>query len=337
MFLADAGQGLGIFGETGPAIAGASVQELVADAPVHAHALGDVLHIRPHAFAQRGDFVDEGDLGRKEGVGGVFDHLGRLEPRVDDREIAQEKRAIDVAHHLAGPFRFHPHNHPVGAHEIVDRRAFAQEFGVGGHVEVRVRIGGQHRLGHLAVGADGDGGFGDDHGIAGERAADFGGGGHDIGEVGMAIAATGRRADGDKDRVGPRHRLGQIKGKGQPPGGDILGHEVFQTWLEDRHFARPQPVDLGGVLVNADDLMAEIRKADPRNQADIAGANHRNLHLPVLIQCLLAAQACGGRVFFLCRQSVKTSQIPGDAMARPGNSRQAVTPCAARLQWRRRR
>ena len=36
--------------------------------------------------------------------------------------------------------------------------------------------------------------------------------------------------------------------------------------------------DLGRVLVDADDLMAEFRQAGAGNQADIARADHRDAH-----------------------------------------------------------
>ena len=57
------------------------MQELAADAAVEADAAGDVLDIGADRLAQIGDLVDEGDLGREKGVGGVFDQLGGLERR----------------------------------------------------------------------------------------------------------------------------------------------------------------------------------------------------------------------------------------------------------------
>ena len=65
------------------------MQEGFADAPVEAHPLGDLLHIRSDLFAKRCDLVDEGDLHGEKRVGCVFDHFGRFEIRDDDREIAQ--------------------------------------------------------------------------------------------------------------------------------------------------------------------------------------------------------------------------------------------------------
>jgi hypothetical protein len=165
--------------------------------------LGHGLDIGADPFAQGGDLVDEGDLGRQKGVGRVFDHLGRFQPGVDHREFAQEQRAVDLGHHLAGAVAFHPHHHPVGAHEVVDRRALAQELGVRGHVEFGGGVGRAQHLGHLAVGADRHRRLGHHHGIAGQRPPDLFGGGHHIGQVGVAVAAAGGGADGDEHRPAP--------------------------------------------------------------------------------------------------------------------------------------
>jgi hypothetical protein len=52
------------------------MQELVADALVHADPLGHLLDVGAELFAEVGDLVDEGDLHGEEGVGGVLDQLG---------------------------------------------------------------------------------------------------------------------------------------------------------------------------------------------------------------------------------------------------------------------
>jgi len=254
------------------------VQELVADAAVKADAAGDLLDVRPHPFAEAGDFIDEGDLGGEEGIGRVFDQLGRFQVGGQDREIAQVERPVDLRHHLRRALVLDADHHPVGLHEILDRRALAQELGVGGNVELRLRVGlGDHLL-HLPVGAHRHGGFGHHHGIAGQRPGDLLRGGHHIGQIRMAVAAPCRGADGDEHRLGAIHRGGQIGGEAEPPRLHVLLHQLLQPRLVDRHLARLQPGDLARVLVDADHVMAEIRKTDAGHQSDIAGANHRNAH-----------------------------------------------------------
>ena len=66
-------------GKQEPPIARAGMQELAADAAVEADAARHVVHVGADLLAEIGDLVDEGDLGREEGVGGVLDQLGRLE------------------------------------------------------------------------------------------------------------------------------------------------------------------------------------------------------------------------------------------------------------------
>ena len=122
-----------ILGEAAAAIARACMQELGADAVVHPDAAAHVLHIGADLLAQIGHLVDEGDLGREEGVGGVFDQLAGAPRGEQDRAFVEEQRAIDLAHHLAPIFVLGADDDAVGPLEVADRRAFAQEFGVGDH------------------------------------------------------------------------------------------------------------------------------------------------------------------------------------------------------------
>jgi hypothetical protein len=94
----------------------------------------------------------------------------------------------------------------------------------------------------------------------------------------VPVAAPGRRAHGDEDRIGARDRAGQVGGEGQPPGLDVLGHQQIEPRLVDRDLALVEHLDLAGVLVDADHVMAEIRKTNPGYEADIARPNHRDLH-----------------------------------------------------------
>ena len=65
-----------VLGEARAAIAGAGMEELGADAVVEADAARHLLHVGADGFAEIGDLVDEGDLHREEGVGGIFDQFG---------------------------------------------------------------------------------------------------------------------------------------------------------------------------------------------------------------------------------------------------------------------
>src|SRR5262249_29552136 len=100
----------------------------------------------------------------------------------------------------------------------------------------------------------------------------------DIAEIGMAVAAPGRRADRDEDRVGGGNRLLEVGGEIESPAAHVVGDQSVEVGLVDRNLALAQCRDLVGVLVDAGDVVAEIGKACPGNEADIAGANHRDTH-----------------------------------------------------------
>ena len=77
------------------------MEELGADAIVEADPARDVLDVGADRFAQVGDLVDEADLGREEGVGGIFDQLGGPPPGEQDRRLVEEQRPVDFAQHVA--------------------------------------------------------------------------------------------------------------------------------------------------------------------------------------------------------------------------------------------
>ena len=290
--LPDPGQRLRILRETRPAIAGARMQELVADPAIQPDALRHFLDVRADLFAQRRDLVDEGDLGRKKRVGGVFDHLGAFQIGGHDREITQEQRAVNLGHHLGRAVVLHAHHHAVGAHEIVDRGAFAQKFGVRGDVELGIGVCLGHHLGHLPVGAHGHRRFCHDHGIPGQGARNILGRGHHETQIGMAVTAAGGGADGDEYSLRPINGCRQIGGEAQPAGCHVPGHQRVEAGFVDRHFAPVQRLDLAGVLVDADHVMPEIRETDARDKAHIARSDHRDAH------CRGSLRHCGCRAFW---------------------------------------
>ena len=99
----------------------------------------------------------------------------------------------------------------------------------------------------------------------------------------MAVAAPGGGADRDEHGLGVADRLLQVDGEGQAAFAHVLGDEFGQARLEDRDLAAVERLDLGRILVDAADVVAEIRKAGAGNQSDIACSDHRDTHreLPV--------------------------------------------------------
>jgi hypothetical protein len=115
----------------------------------------------------------------------------------------------------------------------------------------------------LVAGADWHGRFGDDDREALQRLRDLARRLIDEGEVRVSVAAPRRRADRDEHRVRFRHRRLQLGRELQPPSLRIGRDEFGQARLVDRHLASLERIDLGTVLVDAGDLMAEIGKAGP--------------------------------------------------------------------------
>ena len=99
----------------------------------------DVENIGAETLAQVGDFVDEGDLHRQEHVGRIFDHLRTAARRIDDPPAVAFDGPVDLAHHLARAVVLDPDDHSVRPLEVLDRRAFAQEFRIRHHREGTLR------------------------------------------------------------------------------------------------------------------------------------------------------------------------------------------------------
>ena len=68
------------------------MQEFLAGAVVEPDAVSDVLHVRPHRLVQISNLVDQGGLGREEGVGGVFDQLASAAADEQDRRFVEVER-----------------------------------------------------------------------------------------------------------------------------------------------------------------------------------------------------------------------------------------------------
>ena len=53
----------------------------------------------------------------------------------------------------------------------------------------------------------------------------------------------------------------------------------IQPGLVDRNLAAVQPLDLAGIDIDTDDMVARIRQTGAGDQADVAGAENRDAHL----------------------------------------------------------
>ena len=82
-------------------------------------------------------------------------------------------------------------------------------------------------------------------------------------QVEAAIPPAGR-ADGYENGIGSLDPVGEAGGESQPAGIDVRGNQFGQAGLVDRHDAIVQPVDFRLVLVDTDDIVAEVGGVYPK-------------------------------------------------------------------------
>jgi len=103
------------------------------------------------------------------------------------------------------------------------------------------------------------------------------GDGQDVGEIGGAIL-IGWSADGDELKKAVSHPCRRVRGKTEAPGSPVTLHHSLQTRFENGHPASIEQGDFFGVDVDAQDAIADLREASPRNQTHIATAEDGDIH-----------------------------------------------------------
>jgi hypothetical protein len=72
--------------------------------------------------------------------------------------------------------------------------------------------------------------------------------------------------------------VGGICGKPQASGGDIMGNQLAQAWLENRDLTTAKLCDAVSINIHADDLMTHIRQTRTCHEPYISGTKDTNLH-----------------------------------------------------------
>jgi hypothetical protein len=108
----------------------------VADARVGADALAHELDVGADFVGQVGDLVHEADARGQHRVGGVFGEFGAPDVHDAGALVVAVEGQVELAHEgqralALGRGGVHAEHDAVGAHEVVDRGALLQEFGVG--------------------------------------------------------------------------------------------------------------------------------------------------------------------------------------------------------------
>jgi hypothetical protein len=230
-------------------------------------------HVRAEAVADARHLVDEGDLRRQEGVRGVLDHLGGVDVGDDDRRA---QRDVEARGPLRGGAVRRPQHDAIGLHEVLHRRALAQELGIGHHRDAQRRVAQvlAHDARDEVAGADGHRALVDDDDVAIQVLGDGARRALHVGHVGAGTAGDGGRVDGDEDVLGIAAAVRVVRREAEPAGERRAADDVLQPRLEDGQLARLQPDDLLLGHVQADHVVAQIGQAGPRHQPDVSRPNH---------------------------------------------------------------
>ncbi len=101
--------------------------------------------------------------------------------------------------------------------------------------------------------------------------------GEHVAQVGRAVLIW-RGADGDDLEQAVLHALRRIRGEFEAPGVGIALDERIEPGLVDGHLALVQALDLAGVDIDADDVIARLGEAGARDEAHVAGAEDGDSH-----------------------------------------------------------
>ncbi len=99
------------------------------------------------------------------------------------------------------------------------------------------------------------------------------------GGVGTAMKMTFEAVDGVADGGG----------EGEPAGGDVLLHQLFQARLVDRDVAVLELVDFLQIVIDADHAVAHFGKAGAGDQSDITRSNNGKIHKGEIVPISAAA------------------------------------------------
>src|SRR5690606_5718904 len=152
----------------------------------------------------------------------------------------------------------------VRTHEIVYGRAFLEEFRVGDHVVFDLASArGEavpYRIADAVGGADRNRRLIDDNPVFVEVFADAACDGQHMPEVRGAIL-VGRGADGEERKRAVGDALGGVEREPQPSGFAVFGDQCIETGLVNGDLAPVQHVDLSGIHVHAEDVVANLGEA----------------------------------------------------------------------------
>ncbi|MCY1362309.1 hypothetical protein D9M69_490200 [compost metagenome] len=193
------------------------------------------------------------------------------------------QRTHGLPRFLSGDTGLSADDDAIRAHEVFDRGAFLEEFGVGDHGKVERRQATFLQLRGDAfpdpgASADRDGRLVHDDLRGDHVSPDIACGGQDIAQIGGAVFVW-RGAHGDELDVAKADTGFDVAGEAQAAGRVVARDEFFQARFVDGDFAGVEHLDLGGVKIQAKDIVAELGQTGAGDQAYIATTDDGDLHV----------------------------------------------------------
>ena len=239
---------------------------------VEAHARRDVGDVCAHELAHVRDLVDEAHARREECVRGQLHHLRRGHARTDDRRV---ETCVEGRNAVAVRLLERTDHDPVRPHEACDRRSLREELGVRDVSDAREPACVESRP-DRGPGPDGNGALHNhDRPLDVEVARELVDHGPDRRQVSVSRVRR-RRSHRDEEELGALDRLRDVEGEGHALA--VALDELLEARLEDRH---PALVEHGDPILEhiaQNDFVTELREAGTGDEADVSGAEDRDVH-----------------------------------------------------------
>ena len=117
----------------------------------------------------------------------------------------------------------------------------------------------------------------DDDAITGQNAGDLARDLFDEAEIDAAIRLL-RSRHGDEDDLRVIDAILDAAGEAQPLRGDIAVNDFLEARLVDRHLAGLERFDFARIVIDADDVVADVGEASARDETDITGTDDGDIH-----------------------------------------------------------
>src|SRR5919107_6204068 len=296
LVLARAGAQSGhVFGEARPAPAYPRGEKAGPYSVVETDAVGHLGYVGPCQLAEVRDFVYKADLGRKEGVGSVLDHLCARKIRRHERDrhlgarFPLRRKALFYYRIVECPQRLESlpgvstYHHAVGEEGVVNRATLPQELRVGADPELAALASClvpafAHQLGDVVDASDRHRALVDhderERARAGraKRPTDRARHVCHLRELGAPVGAL-RRADSHKEDVNLTYDRGESLGALELEASRAPGDKLCEAGLVERDPSLLEAGHSPPVVVKARHPVPDVRQRCSRRQPDVARPN----------------------------------------------------------------